>query len=352
MRKQIVQDILGAFKQRSLDFDVYIMANVQGKTIDLDGGIINHANEDEFFSRAEFAEIASSIFDVFGFVRVFFSESELMAYLQNNNIKPTDCIIYNFARDGIAEGKKALVPAFCDFYGYKYTGSNAFVLSLLRNKYVYSKYLGAHNIEVPRTWLFNKETGFFGESRPELGQKIIVKYISESASMGINKKNVLNYEDDFLVEQIRKRMGNDKVLVQEYIDGPECEVLVLKTPEGYRALDPIQIVFADGVKYMTSDMSNNYDYEFELLENTLKGEICERICKTAEQSAQLLGVSTYARFDFKINDNDTPNLFDIAGTPYTTRHSSPAYLFSDVYGFEFKDIFKTIVELTLESLSI
>ena len=43
----------------------------------------------------------------------------------------TECYIYNFSRDGIAEGKKSLIPAFCDLCGLKYTGSNAFTYILI-----------------------------------------------------------------------------------------------------------------------------------------------------------------------------------------------------------------------------
>lgn len=95
---------------------------------------ISHADESEFFSRMEFAEIASALFNVFGFARVFYSEISFIEYVIHNKIQPKDCIVYNFSRDGVNPGKKSLIPAFCDLYGIKYTGSNAFVISFLETK--------------------------------------------------------------------------------------------------------------------------------------------------------------------------------------------------------------------------
>ena len=43
------------------------------------------------------------------------------------------------------------------------------------------------------------------------------------------------------------------------------------------------------------------------------------------------------------------SLIDIAGTPYTIHHSSIAYLFRDIYGFSYKDIYKVIVSLALQN---
>ena len=65
-----------------------------------------------FFSRTEFAEIVSAIFNCFGFARVFYSEIEFIKYVLDNNILKSECIVYNFSRDGRANGKKSLIPAF------------------------------------------------------------------------------------------------------------------------------------------------------------------------------------------------------------------------------------------------
>ncbi len=67
----------------------------------------------------------------------------------------------------------------------------------------------------------------------------------------------------------------------------------------------------------------------------------------AAKAAEILDVKDYARFDFRVRDG-IPYLFDIAGTPYTIRHSSIAYLF-DQYDLKYEDIYKVIVTCMLSN---
>lgn len=134
--RETIFSILNYYNESKIDFDVYIVADAQFKTCKYMSEQIIHADENEFFSRTEFAEIVSAIFNCFGFARVFYSEIEFIKYVLDNNILKSECIVYNFSRDGRANGKKSLIPAFCDLLNIKYTGSDAFVISLLRNKYV------------------------------------------------------------------------------------------------------------------------------------------------------------------------------------------------------------------------
>ena len=90
----------------------------------------------------------------------------------------------------------------------------------------------------------------------------------------------------------------------------------------YLALDPVEIIFPDDQEFMDSEISNSYRYTFKLLEGTAANDVRQLAAKAAE----ILDVKDYARFDFRVRDG-IPYLFDIAGTPYTIRHSSIAYLF-------------------------
>ena len=55
-------------------------------------------------------------------------------------------------------------------------------------------------------------------------------------------------------------MCTDSLLVQEYIDGIECEVLVLQYKGKYYALDPVQILFKTNLNFIDTDTSNTYNY--------------------------------------------------------------------------------------------
>lgn len=344
--RQTIDEVLNQYSEENIDFDVYILADAQHQTAKESDHRILHADESEFFSRREFAEIASALFNVFGFAKVFYSEIAFIEYFIRNKIDPRGCIVYNLSRDGVKQGKKSLIPAFCDLYNIRYTGSDAFVISLLRNKAVYSDFLAVHGIKVPQTVSFLPEDGNMEELLQSLqGQEVIIKNISESASIGLQPDCRMRLTPDKQQEfcEIARKVNSKHVLVQEFISGTECETLVLQYHGKYHALDPVEIRFSHGKEFMDSEISNAYDYTFGMLPEKM-GTV---VRQAAVRAAELLGVKDYARFDFRIKDG-VPYLFDIAGTPYTIRHSSVAYLFKQ-YGLNYEDIYKVIVSCMLSN---
>lgn len=344
--KVLIQSILEFYKDSNIDFDVYIIADTQVKTTQYLASSVLHADESEFFSRSEFAEIASAIFNCFGFAKVFYSEIEFIKYILDNNIKNTEYIVYNFSRDGRLNGKKSLIPSFCDLFNIRYTGSNAFTISLLRNKIVYTKFLSTYGIPVPKSEIYTPFTDFQKLYNVYENHKVIVKNNSESASIGLTENNIFqfNYESHDLLKMLIKKMNCNNLLIQNYIDGVECEVLVLQFKQKYYVLDPVEIVFRANGKFIDSETSNSYNYDFRILDTPIKKEIQS----IALNAAELLGVTDYARFDFRIQDN-IPYLIDIAGTPYTIYHSSIAYLFTQYYQLPYESIYKTIVTCMLSN---
>lgn len=343
--KEIISCVLDYYNNTSIEFDVYIVADLQGKTKKITSEQVIHSDESEFFSCTEFAEISSAIYYCFGFVRVFYSELEFIKYVLENKIASNDCIVYNFARDGRANGKKSLIPSFCDLMNIKYTGSDAFVISLLRNKYVYTKLLESNGVPVPKSILFSS-TDSLEILKIFNNTPIIIKNKYESASIGLSINNVLSLNKDSLksIHTILDKFNTDKLLIQEYIEGFECEVLVLQYNGKYYALDPVEIVFRTGYHFIDTITSNTYNYDFRILDTPIK----KLIQQTALKSAELLGIKDYARFDFRVKDN-IPFLIDIAGTPYTIYHSSVAFLFTKCYNLPYETIYKIVVACTLSN---
>lgn len=347
MKSKIVS-IVNELKKISNDLEVFVIVNTLKPSTEL----VLQTSEDELFSRTEFAEIASAIYDAFGFVRVFYSESEFLFFVLSNSIDTQNTFVFNFARNGTKEGKKSLIPAFCDLYDIRYTGSNAFVISFIRNKFFYYSILKNYNIPIPKFWLLDDDMNFIDKCRPITNTKIIAKCNCEAASIGLSESNIFTYNND---ESYRlnalvfsEKKSHSKILLQEYIDGIECEVLVLNRNKDFYACEPIELIIENS-SILTQDISNSYRYNFRKLSDTFSKEICDNICNCSEQAAKILGIKDYARFDFRIDKEGNFFLIDIAGTPYLIKHSSIAYLFTKVYNFQYKDIFKTIASLTLSN---
>ena len=354
MKKKIINDLLEEFNSTKHKENIYIIANTQNNSLNTKLPNMLHASNDEFFSRKEFAEIASAIFDVFGYVKVFYSEIEFIQYIlyEKNNI--VDTIVYNLSRDGQKEGKKSLIPAFCDLLNIPYTGSDAFTISLLRNKFIYSKYLSQFNVPCPNMCIYDKYSNIYGGVLTS-GLKII-KHIHESASIGMSKDNIIQYDEnnsnEFMntAEKTLSCMQSHQMLIQDYIDGIECEVFVFQYNNVYYAADPVCINI-NGEEIITTQISNSYDYDFSMLYNHVSSYICDKICAEAKKIAKLLNIKIYARIDFRITNNGDFYLIDIAGTPYTIHHSSIAFLFKQ-YSLEYADIYKLIIQLTRNYYSL
>ena len=349
MSMDIIQECLAYFKNIDINFDLLIIADTQNKTTKNNNYIV-HTDESEFFSRKEFAEIASTLFYIFGYAKVFYSELDFIKFVMDEHPSSTECYIYNFSRDGIAEGKKSLIPAFCDLCGLKYTGSNAFTISLLRNKWIFTQVLSNMGILTPKSVLYTFNNHNILE--PFLDMTILLKNIHESASIGLltDNKIYLTKENLKTVDMTLQRMNTKQLLIQEYISGLECEVLVIQFKGKYYALEPVEIVI-NGNDFLDSLTSNLYNYSFRKLSDRLSPIVIEQIKKQAVKAAQILSIKDYARFDFRI-EKDQPYLIDIAGTPYTIKHSSVAFLFENIMHLDYKDIYKTIMACSFSNYDI
>lgn len=211
---------------------------------------------------------------------------------------------------------------------------------------MFSDILSKYNVSVPTMKKFCIQTDAPQELINRFDQKeIIIKNINESASIGLLPECKMTLKranlDQFM--NIAKKVNPDKVLVQEFINGKEYEVLVLQYKKVHYALPPVEIVLPKGKQFLDSALSNSSNYQFN---DVPEYESCI-LCSAAKKAAEILEIKDYARFDFRIQ-NGIPYLFDIAGTPYTTRHSSVAHLFKTL-NFRYEDIYKTIVACMLSN---
>lgn len=71
--------IIDDFEINKNNYTVWIIANV-ADTVQSEESFIKHSNFSEFFTKAEFSSIVSAISDIFGYVRIFYSEIEFITY--------------------------------------------------------------------------------------------------------------------------------------------------------------------------------------------------------------------------------------------------------------------------------
>lgn len=297
-------------------------------------------SETERFSIDEFNEIYQGIVTAGYFVQaIYFNEIDFINDYIEHPDRYNNSIIYTLARNGLGDNKKTIIPSFCELLGLRYTTSPSLSCALARNKYFFSTLFNAHNVPVPNSWLYT-DKGIWINGAPKNGTKVICKPASESASQGINESKIITASPE-----LNTRLLGTSYIVQEYVEGFECEVPVFKVGNAVYVFPPIGIDL-QGKSILDEDASEHNQYGFYKLDKRFPSEVVATIQATAERAFRLLQMDVYGRIDFRITPNGQPFIFDVSTTPYTTRHSSFAYAFKQL-GFEYCDIYRAIISAAL-----
>ena len=197
-----------------------------------------------------------------------------------------------------------MMPAFCDLVAIKLHKFKSFLLfSLLRKQICLHKILEAMKIPVPATSVYN-----FGEpfcsTIFNIAHPIIAKNLFESASIGLSEANIIynwsrkNVRE--ILDGLCNAMGVKQLLVQQYVDGMECEVFVVRILENYYAFTPVAIMI-DGLKHFDLRYIKLLQVLFFFIGDLSGNKLCEDIMRTTEKAAKLLNIKNYARFDYRID---------------------------------------------------
>ncbi|MBF0776818.1 D-alanine--D-alanine ligase [Streptococcus azizii] len=327
--KQLLQYYLQEFDKECSKTNLFLVANLKKYTKKMSYYTIEHASDSEFFSLSEFEEIASALLKTGLCLNIFYTEMEFIEYILKNymNLFKEDILVYNLARDGIREGKKSLIPSFCDYFNLDYTGSNALTVSLCRNKFIWGAVANRFNIATPKTVCISN-----GKVLGEIFEapKYIRKEISQSASINLSEDSIISNFD-------WRKIDTQDFLLQEFIEGIEVEVPFFNFKGEYVVLNPVRVVSKTDI--LTSEVSDRNDYTFEYLQDK---SLCKKLKEATEKLAQYLDISTYGRVDFRIKSDGNFFAFDVATMPYTTKHSSFHYNFYK-YNLTMADLHKLIL---------
>ncbi len=297
-------------------------------------------SDTERFSIEEFNEIYQGIVGAGFYIQaVYFNEIDFISEYIEHPEKFKNSLVYNLARNGIGNNKKTIIPAFCELVGLRYSSSGSLSCAFCRNKYYFSKLLSLHNIPTPRSWLLI-DGAWMGEQMPTNETLVICKPCSGSASQGVDCSSVFH----FTGEQLNRYKGTDN-LIQEYIDGEECEVPVLSVDGIVSTLPPVGIDLF-GSSILDEKESSDNHYAFYSLANTQKEVTIELIKKYAAQTFKLLQMEVYGRIDFRIDSKGNPYIIDVSTTPYTIKHSSFAFAFEQL-GLPYSKIYEAIISSAL-----
>ncbi|SFF44749.1 D-alanine-D-alanine ligase [Paenibacillus algorifonticola] len=333
--------------------NLFIVTNVDGVTTDFND-YENYSITSEFLSEFELEELQEG-FLKFGFrPKVFYDELEFIQYIlsQKHLINNKLTIVFNMAQKGDKVGRKSLIPAFCDLNNIIYVNSNPYVVSLCRNKYHSGNILAHHGLPTPNSWLYTKQTKWINENRPPQNSKVIVKLNNESASIGIDENNILNFssETEDMIEQMSIHYQQD-IIIQQFIEGFEVEVPIINSSEPLCLL-PMGIKIADqeflGNNILTYDKRKNDDYKYYNF-NDIDHALCQKIIKTSKETITILGIQGFGRIDYRINTQNEFFITDIATNPHIVHHSAFFHAFKHL-NYSYSEMLAVLIGTKLSNL--
>ena len=193
-----------------------------------------------------------------------------------------------------ADGENGKLQAAFDLLGIHYTGNGSLSCALAMDKGIAKKFFNDYGVPCPQGFSikkrgYNRETIIDHTTFP-----CVVKPVGGGSSVGVSiVRNLADY-DAALEEAFRHE---DEIIIEDYIEGREFSVGVL---DGV-ALPVIEIIPKKGF----------YDYE-----NKYKAGATDEICPAdlddettaqmqlyAERVVAALGLTTYSRMDFIVDEN-------------------------------------------------
>ena len=243
------------------------------------------------------------------------------------------------------------VASFLELLRIPYTGCNPRGLILARGKDLSKQLLHYHRIPVPAFAVF--PIGRKVRRPRKLGLPLIVKSLTEDASIGIAKASVVD-SDEKLAERvtfIHERIGT-AAIAEQFIEGRELYVGMLGN-DRRRVLPVWELEFGslaqDGRAIATERVKHNTDYQERLgvlqgpaeglpngLETRIKNTV-KRICRTLE-------IDGYARIDFRLSKDGVPYFIDANPNPEIAQ--SQEFAESAKHdGLEYPDLLNRILAL-------
>jgi D-alanine-D-alanine ligase len=249
------------------------------------------------------------------------------------------------------------VASYLELMRIPYTGCNPRGLMLARGKDLSKTLVHYHRIPVPGFMVVPKGRKVRRPAR--LALPLIVKSLSEDASLGISQASVVN-SDDKLAERvafIHNSIGT-AALVEQYIEGREIYVGVLGN-ERLRVLPVWELQFGDMPQdawpIATEKVKHDTDYQERrrILHGPAKDlapELSTRIQRAAKRIYRTLELDGYARIDFRLTAENVAYFLEANPNPEIAASQEFATA-AKHDGLEYPELLQRIVALGMRRAS-
>lgn len=260
-------------------------------------------------------------------------------------------VLINLSEGFQSRNREGIVPAICEAYNIRYTGTDAYGLSLTLNKHHTKLIVRDLGILVARGELIRPYTSrlavseFMAElSKANFEYPIIIKPNHEGSSMGV----LLAFNHDEAVSHIIHlfNLYNQEVLCEEYIDGIEMSVPIIGNGNDANVLGIVSFHDLENNKiglFTTEKKNNNLHIQRSPeIETNLKKKIEEQsllIHKT-------LSLRDYSRIDWIIT-GEGPVFLEVTPLPSFDKGNCFEWCLKEM-GLDFSWFFTQLIDFAVK----
>lgn len=293
---------------------------------------------EECFDDSEVHEIIDSISDIFNKVLFFGAEKEFVEWCSTQQNPSQRTYVYTMAQAVEGFGRRTLVPALCQYYGFINLNADTYMSAIGCNKETMYKLLkanGFNNILAPTIFCTQLKDINFEKIYLELGNHIILKPINESCC--IDTYVLEDYSEEELASYASKLLTKyGHAMIQKYICGEEIGITVTWHNGNMHTLTPMQILFASGKKHLTHTDSFYGNYELKPC------VVSEDLLETCRKMSLALGFHCITRYDFRHINGDY-YLFDLSPNPTINGYTSSNYAARSTLSCDHRGILRLMV---------
>ncbi|MBP3339125.1 MAG: hypothetical protein J6L69_06955 [Lachnospiraceae bacterium] len=281
---------------------------------------IDDPHLEECFDNVEVHEILDAVSDIFQETLAFNSEKAFIQWCATQAIQDKKIYVYTMAQYIEGFGRRTLIPALCQYYGFININADAYMSALGCNKETMYKLLAVNNMSdilAPTVFINQYQNIDYKYIRSKLGAHVVLKPINESCCIDI--AILENYTESDLyyhTNQLLNKYGH--AMLQKYIDGKEIGITVHFHKQEMCTLPPVQIVFPYGKKHLTH--IDSFYENYQLVHYNVPQDLLEK-CKSMSYALEFFCTT---RFDFRY-DGEKYYLFDLSPNPTVNGYTSSNY---------------------------
>lgn len=236
------------------------------------------------------------------------------------------------------------VPAILNMYSIPYTGNPLEAMFITTSKALTHKYLSGAGLSSPQSFLPSES------DRLIEGAKYIIKPIWEDGSMGITAESVFTFSPAY--SERLKGFNDTHWIIQEFIEGREFNISVMKGNNGPEVLPPAEMTFRNYgddrpkiVDFKAKWEEGSFEFENTIRKfpgRDLDPVLSAKIKDLALKSWHVFGLKGYARVDMRVDAANNPYIIEVNANPCISPNGGFVAATHEA-GYRFTDVLQWII---------